>query len=241
MLAACRQLIDLCHPGRIPPRLPANAAPEGIERRANWLRDTARDFWSWFAAHAERLERLDCDPLIQAQLDQRVAGLGGFGWEVGPAPGDSGGRAFVLSPCGSPELLEQSSAIVALAPALEGWQFLAAKPPKNRESCFEVIDDDDLAHLIDASEWRYALSRYPDGQFEIVIQAPDITGLPEEAWTAAVAMVLDAELGERERMQWIAVYDVVDELEPDLRLESNPIDVLGDHLRKLQSHDSRPT
>ena len=77
-------------------------------------------FWEWFSQNASKFgDTFDNHPLLR-QLDAHVGSLGDFGWEVGPGQQES--NAFVLSPGGDRDLLAETTAIIAAAPKLKGWE-----------------------------------------------------------------------------------------------------------------------
>jgi hypothetical protein len=85
-------------------------------------------FWN---AMSVLLNNIASDPennsLIQ-QVNVLVDTLGDFDWEYGPL--DSSGYYFCLSPNGQENLVQAIDEIIALAPKLVGWKFIACKPRK---------------------------------------------------------------------------------------------------------------
>lgn len=63
----------------------------------------------------------------------------------------------------SGELLRATRKVVSKAPAITGWEFRRARPPKQRQMRFTIEDRSGAVREVDASGWRYVLLRYPDG------------------------------------------------------------------------------
>ncbi|MBL9037916.1 MAG: hypothetical protein JNG84_05305 [Archangium sp.] len=189
-----------------------------------------QEFWNWFSKnHGDFGEQFENRALIE-QLDAWVTTLGPYVWEIGP--GLTEANALVISPGGDPELLEETKRIVALAPALEGWEFHSTKPQKAWNLTFEILTD--MFQLeVKAHDWRYVLLRYPDGKFEIILRAPELMGLEPDTRTTAAEILLDGMLGEAMRMQFIDVIDVVGEYEAAHAQKNNAIEHLPAHLAKL--------
>jgi hypothetical protein len=180
------------------------------------------DFWRWFAsvcgdfgAHFENVS------LLRA-LDQHVTALGPFTWEVGP-PRDSSENILVISPGGLVELLPETKKIVDLAPTCPGWQFFYAKRSKDWDRRFFMNDNHGNRVAVDASQWRYVLYGYPDGVFDIVIEASDLAGLEEQDRITASEIVLDGELGEQARLSLIGGIEIVVATANDESVRTTPI------------------
>lgn len=151
-------------------------------------------FWEWFCSAAPHFGTQFQNEELLGELDHRVVALGDFAWEVGP--GLTQPNAFVLSPGGDRKLLALTAAIVAEAPAIDGWEVHSAKPPKQWDLRFEIEDERGNRQLLDASTWQYAMH----GEREVEVYGYDLIRLsPAYAkWAAEIA--LDGILGERERL-----------------------------------------
>lgn len=190
------------------------------------------EFWSWFRSVCGDFGARFENASLLKELDQRVTALGPFTWEVGPAP-NSSDSILVISPGGRAELLPETKKIVDLAPACPGWRFFAAKPSKDWERRFFMNDSQGKRVAVDASEWRYVLYGYPDGVFDIVIDAPDLARLTEQERITAAEIVLDGELGEEARLSFISEVEVVVDPVDDDSVKTTPIAHVRDHLRRL--------
>ncbi len=169
-----------------------------------------RKFWAWFICHASELESISENAALLQQLDERVAALGDFSWEVGP--GQKKANALALSPAGNRDLLAATQAIVDSAPAIPEWEFYAAKQAKPWEPRFQLHDTNGEPLDVDASTWRGVLLAYADGVREVVVEAPNLSSLQEDYRRWAVEIALDCLLGEQHRLEAIDVITVVDEL-----------------------------
>lgn len=168
-----------------------------------------KEFWQWFSTHASEFgDRFENKALLR-QLDELVAGLGDFAWEVGP--GTNTENAFILSPAGNRDRLPIAAAIVAMAPDIPRWEFHSAKPAKHWEGRFELQDPNGEFLEIDATDWRCVLLRYADGIHEVVVNAPNLRMLPEDYQQWAVEIAMDILLGERRRLDLIDEVTVVSE------------------------------
>lgn len=165
------------------------------------------EFWDWFSNYAPQLgDEFENEELLQ-QLDQRINSMGDFAWELGP--GSNTEYAFTISPGGDRELLAETQAIVDAAPFVSGWEFYSAKPPKQWESRFEIIDADGNPFQVETSGWHSVLLKYEDGAHELVVEAQNLTPLPADYQRWAVEIALDGLLGESRRLEVIDEVTVV--------------------------------
>jgi len=79
--------------------------------------------------------------------------------EIGP--GQEKALSLTISPGGDPELLDTTKEIISLAPVLDNWEFLYAKPVKKWDNYFEVFINEEKIG-IDISNWEYILFRNDD-------------------------------------------------------------------------------
>jgi hypothetical protein len=190
------------------------------------------EFWIWFTSVSGAFGTRFENASLLKELDRRVAALGPFTWEVGPAP-NSSDSILVISPDGRAELLPETKKIVDLAPACPGWRFFSAKPSKEWERRFWVNDSEGERVAVDASQWRYVLYGYPDGIFDIVIYAPDLARLGEQDRLTAAEIVLEGELGEEACLSLIGEIEVVVSPVDDDSVKTISIVHVRDHLRRL--------
>ena len=173
------------------------------------------EFWRWFSNIASSLSADLQNPLLLKELDSRLAHLNSkLSWEVGP--GSSEPWQLIISPNLDPELRQTAMDIIAHAPVLEGWEFYAARRPKewDYKFCIERAGSEEEQIELDASEWGFVLLKYPDGKHEVLLQANHLPELDvNERWQAA-AIVLESILGEEVLMDAIDEFELLDHLEP---------------------------
>lgn len=191
-------------------------------------------FWNWFQSVCDKFGShfQNSEPIVE--LDSRVASLGEFGWELGPGFQNPSNSSFVISPAGDDTLLQQTRRIVAFAPKCQGWEFYAAKQPKQWNRLLElVVNGEPIA--IEASDWRYVLLRFPDGTFDMIVRAPNLATLPLDSRESAIDIVLDSEIGEERHIELIKSVQIVDDFDKEVDGKSSPISALLPHIIKLCS------
>src|SRR5581483_2192218 len=137
----------------------------------------ARAFWEWFSGSESGLRSLQPGSADWLDLDGRLRELGVEAWEIGPAVASKARYAFALSPRGDAAEYERCKRIVALAPKLTDWEFLAAKPRKQWRRKFFWSGN---RIEIDASSWRFVVYRYEDTKVEIVLLGDLLSILPPD-------------------------------------------------------------
>lgn len=158
------------------------------------LRIRARLFWKHFLALHQHLSAEQPSDNSIAELDRAVARLGPFDWEIGP--GKVAGTYLALSPRRSPENLQKTRSVVGRAPNLSGWEFLAAKPPKQDWRGVFVLDGTE----VDTGGWSYVMYKYPGDKLELHVKAPNLAGSPVDGETA-VSIGTELALGEESCMR----------------------------------------
>ena len=154
-------------------------------------------FWAWFVKHIGFIEtvlegRHHEDAWVVGKAVDRF--LPGLQWEAGP--GLAKPIAFTISPDGDPAKLAIAEAVIARAPAMDGWEFHATKPPKrwNFTICLRGPAGDTK---FDCGAFRYELTKYGGGKFyDICFYHEDqITGVPSPLLLAR--LLAEGCLGER--------------------------------------------
>ena len=195
------------------------------------------EFWSWFLSAAEKTNNVFIDQSFITTLDMKLSDFGGISWELGPGFTDPRKSALVLSPSGDKELLRLTKAMVSLAPNRNDWEFYPAKPPKRWEKRFTLETNTGTGLSIDASSWHYALYRFPDDTFKIVISAPELCKLTELLKFTAAEIVLDGELGEEARIKWMSEIEILEDSDNcDVDCEHS-IGSLRNHIAALTSQE----
>lgn len=167
--------------------------------------DAVDRLWGWLREHASELRGEPSDALVM-ELDRLVADVGDVDWELGP-DGDHG-QMFSLSPRGRREWLERCEQLVARAPAIPGWRFAPAKPPREWRMRFAMKTSKGPVE-VDGTEWEVVGFRLPSGLVDLDFRPPPSADLAaDDAWAAA-AILVDGELGERLRLECVNELDVV--------------------------------
>lgn len=183
-------------------------------------------FWAWFSARVT-IRHEPADQALVAELDERVNTLHpGLSWEIGP--GAAAARQLVISPNLDLTLAPIAAAIVAAAPAVDDWEFHAWRQPKRDWNfTFALAAPDGRSVDVDASNWRFVLLHYPEGEREIVLQADDLEGLVDAQRELAAVIVLESVLGEEHFVSRVDTFALLDLLEPRLAERAQSIRELG--------------
>ena len=182
------------------------------------------DFWQWFVGVAPKLAKPQPPEGLIDELTVRVQeDLGVPGWEIGPDPAGAP-RMFALSPEGDPELLAVTGAVVDAAPALAGWAFYAARPPRPGAPLRFTMGDVD----IDASAWRFVCLAAPEGgedETGIVVEQPGLEKRlkREDDRLAAAVICLDGLIGEGRRLETFSEVYAVPRMRPEEAALARPI------------------
>jgi hypothetical protein len=185
-------------------------------------------FWQWFATQADRLAATPDDAALIRELDDRVHQTWPLlSWEIGPDP--SGEWYLALSPNLNRKLRAPAAEAVQSAPPIPGWHFYPTRPQKAWTGKFELETSSGIVHL-DWSNWRYTFVRYPDGETEMILEAPECQPLsPEDRWQAA-AIVLEGLLGEEPLLQHPTTFALVPALDAELAAHTKPLHALAHDL-----------
>ena len=193
--------------------------------------DHAIAFWDWFASNVHAIReayRGNDQGWLNTHISPRIQRIGSqLNWEIGPyhAPDDT----FVLSPT-IRENLPLTRATIAIAPTLDGWHFLHAKPPKVLTSLtFSARDC-----TINADDWRYRLIAYNQGEFvDIEIFVNAASQFPAAHEDLFCELVVEALIGEECRLDRVG-YLMPNIVEDNTAIESSTaIRHLNDHLAQV--------
>lgn len=193
--------------------------------------DPTAAFWDWFATNSHQIRdayRRDDHSWLYTQISPRINRIGNrLNWEIGPYHDPD--ETFVLSPT-IRENLPLTRAAIAIAPQLDSWHFLHAKPPKHLVSLTFAVRD----CTINADDWRYRLIAYNQGEFvdiEIFVNAgSEIPAAHEDLFCE---LVVEALIGEECRLDRVGCLmpNVVDDnttIEKSTRIQH-----LKDHLAQV--------
>lgn len=202
---------------------------------AGVLIDVARidAFWRWMqdALLPGVYRGGSVDHALVEELGRRVDALGSFDFELGPL-GD--GSFFALSPRGHRDRYAQTQAIVAAAPTVAGWTFLAAKPAKEWDpSRFQIVRSGEVV-LLDLTAWEFVSPRFPDGARDVYLRPSRASlelGLSDDELVSIAISVVDGALGEGRRIERVAYIDVKPAWDDRQRPAARPLTTEG--LRRL--------
>ena len=173
--------------------------------------DGDRDaFWTWVRTRlCPRWPHVlgAVDQALVAELGREVDALGPFDFEIGPM-GDE--LYLAVSPRGDAERYVQTKAIVARAPTVEGWVFLAAKPEKDWDLARFGIVREGVVCAMDLSGWEFVTLRFPDGVRDVYLRPAPGSGLSRDELISIAVSVVDGALGEARRIEGVAWIDVKD-------------------------------
>ena len=171
-------------------------------------------FWTWFSENNEKLKPSEITDTLKNELDSWVKKLNVPSWEIGPYNEQLKLSFFALSPSGNPEIFEKTKSITTTAPPLEGWIFLAAKPPKswNRKLLWSEQET-----LVDANDWSFLVYRYDDGLSDVVLVDDVLTELPLTERKKILDFVVGSEIGELGMLNSVYATDIDTSIHEDLR------------------------
>src|SRR5258706_10558168 len=95
----------------------------------NGHHEAIQEFWGWFQTHHAEFDVLTdtTDPFWDVALGQ-LQRLDRHLWFELSKP-DGSDRDFIITAEGQTDIFPLTESIVALAPKIPGWQFIALKPP----------------------------------------------------------------------------------------------------------------
>ena len=168
---------------------------------------TALAFWSWFEKSRARLETYTDDER-EAVLDDILEELhkysDGLWFEIGGHP--EGPKELIISAEGDSDYFAEVVSLVAQAPKLEGWRFIAFKPPQGFEFATSYGD----IHVDPSKSWFLPLDSASDPKsLGLRVAVANFHESKAEAFTTAVYLVLDAGLGELRARKCVNYVEVV--------------------------------
>ncbi|MCB9619211.1 MAG: hypothetical protein H6724_07135 [Sandaracinus sp.] len=151
----------------------------------------------------------------EVEAGLRSTGVGGR-WEIGPL---DEATCFFAFGAGDRERLTRNRALVASAPAVPGWVFLPAKPPRRwQRRTLEVRSSLGLRE-VDFDPWRFSASRTNHG-WVIRFVPSGVHGWSSDELEGLAWMLLDAELGEERVVETVTDVVVVDAFDDTLPVEA---------------------
>ena len=148
-------------------------------------------FWSWFVENEERFRDVDV-PEKEALLDEILEHVHEYCdqlyFETGGDP--AGPWELIISAGGDRDHFAEVSALVAAAPDVEGWEFIAFKPA----SGFEFVTDYEGLRLDPQEMWF--LPVVSGSKLGLRISSPTYDKTSHDRFLAGCYIVLDCGLGE---------------------------------------------
>ena len=182
-----------------------------------------REFWDWVVSTFPT--NIDKDDLARS-LDRWMDYLDVPGWEISPIDEDN--LYLAISPAGDPEKYEKTKYIVSLAPKIDGWSFVPARPKRiwdwHRTVLWGIIG------LVDANGWKVVPYRYPDGMMELVFFDALLPPLKLAQKCAIAEFFICAEIGEDLLIRKICLIDFEENPTPEMRSDA----ILVSDLDKLR-------
>jgi hypothetical protein len=197
--------------------------------------DTATaSFWDWFtAAHdsvATAYDRGQLDWLDDA-LTTRVRAIHPrLNWEIGPYHHPE--RTLVISPS-IRQNIDLARRVVAAAPALPGWHFLPAKPPKELNR-LELELPGVRGAGVCADGWTYRLTAYNGLEFfDIEVFTDVAAGVSDGDLRLLASRLIESLVGETVYLERFADVQVHRRPAGQCSEELTPFPLLGHHVRSL--------
>jgi hypothetical protein len=95
-------------------------------------------FWKWFSTESAGLRSLDPEQLAQRLSEALRSHVGDLGVEVSEDEDQQETQEVVFTADGDPARFDAVKTLVAAAPALDGWTFVALKPPMGFDFTLEA-------------------------------------------------------------------------------------------------------
>lgn len=168
--------------------------------------EQAAEFWAWIVRNQGRLRETDGKDR-QALFDQLLECLQAFRedlfFEIGGFPG--GTTELIITAEGKSDLFDDVRALVASAPALPGWKFIALKPAAG----FDFVTVYEGARIDPKTSWFLPLAsaEHPD-RFGMSLACSTYDATRHDTFRAAAHVVVETALGElaaAERVHYIDV------------------------------------
>lgn len=167
------------------------------------------EFWIWFRRHADRFRKIesvedDSYSELEAKVSEQFPGI--F-LELGQRSGKA--RELILTAHGEKKLFKVIDEIIAHAPHIVGWAFLALKPPLLEE--FEMTYEGTTIRVRDIWIRVQNLKAQESlvGEMQIAIRSTNCSGLNRQIKEGAL-IAIESYLGERAFGTSIEHYEFVE-------------------------------
>ena len=192
------------------------------------------NLWCWFFANELRIRKSidnnlrEEQELIVQNLDNLILDMGRFSWDIGP--GVDKAWSLTISPNGDKKLLEQTKAIIALAPELENWEFYHAKQAKSSDRMLALYDAKMDLQPVDTNCWHYAMLANKEGGYKLLIEATNIEHLDKETAHVAANLFVINEIGEEAKIRLINSIEIVKKFDKEYDSLKASIDKMKEFL-----------
>jgi len=188
-----------------------------------------KKFWEWFEENCNALVPDKISTGLQKDVDTWMSKLGVPAWEIGPFTEKPPLSFFAFSQSGNIETFEMTKSITVNAPEIEGWIFLAAKPPKkwNRKFLWSRNERE-----IDASNWKFLIYKYDDGLSDIVLIDDVLPNLKIEEKKHIIDFVIESEIGETGMLTKVYSTDIDTKVDKELHRSAIRLTEMKDVLNK---------
>lgn len=188
--------------------------PDPLDHEENAARKAVvsriEKWWQAFAAHADAIHAylhgagdFDLPEFMQSHMEDVDPHLG---WEFGAIR--AGLARLVISVDGNLALRPMVDAMIALAPRLEGWEFLHSRPADTMEAARSAVEAETERALGRASVQAQVISM---NRVDLQFRLPDV---PEEKLAHAQAVIAaERLLGEDALARWVGSIRTVEESE----------------------------
>lgn len=160
---------------------------------------TIAELWEWVSEQSAELLTADGQTLAD-EVEQRIRAIDSrLGVEVSaPSDSDDQPRELIITAWSEPSAFQSAREIIAAAPQLPGWRFIALKPPRG----FAFAINIDGLH-VDASELAFdPLSAEENPKLlGIRLYVPSATDDNDERLNRALPLILETGIGEEAAAQ----------------------------------------
>jgi len=153
-----------------------------------------RTFWTWFSVAVPRLQRFKHgrdEALLDELQDHLQSYSSGLWFEIGGHP--DGPMELVISAEGDTDYFDDVKALVASAPSIDGWTFVAFKPAQG----FGFTTEYEGITVDPAKSWFLPMHSTNDpSELGLRVAVPGFNAEEAKSYRAAVYIVIETGLGE---------------------------------------------
>lgn len=198
------------------------------------------NFWSWFSQNQNAIAHAAAqsdDDWLRKEMTPRVLNLlpndhvgPRINWQIGPS--QTRKWQFCLSPLVK-QNLPLTRRAASEAPLLSDWEILSSKPPRNSVRQYTLVDGGGTEHIICCADMKYALTRYPGGQFSFDLIGELPYGLDAADKRKVAYLVIEGALGEEFMLDHVCGVDLHDANDFDPSIPTSALTNVTCHLSQL--------